>query len=131
MSNPKQSKLSSNPPDSPQPAKLASLTEQIIEVIDNFASEKRLDPQLLMDATARAVSNINTELQARLRKFEDDQRRYAFELAFQQRKADFQTAVSVSKEPPYIVKRAWVSQGLHIVQVEGYRESIFELKEVK
>jgi hypothetical protein len=118
------------PPTEVDPPKPLTLTEALIDVIDRYASDKNLDPQLTLDATARAVHNIDHELKARLRAYEDAQRRKAFDEAFAQRKAEFNQALAESGEPYFIVKRQWVSSRRNVVAVEGFSADIFA-KEVK
>jgi hypothetical protein len=108
-----------------QQAKPKTLTEALIDVIDNYADSKKLDPQLTMDAVARSVNQIDAELKARLRQFEDEQRRNAFNEAFEQRKAEYSEEVSNTNDPPYVIKRQWVSQRRNIVNVEGFNADIF------
>jgi hypothetical protein len=110
------------PVDIPRPK---TLSERLIDCIDEYGTERNLDPQLLMDATARAVNNIDAELKARLRQFEDEQRRTAFNKAFEQRKAEYAEAINNSGEPSYVIKRQWVSLRRNLVNVEGMQGNIF------
>jgi hypothetical protein len=119
------------PQPSPVPVdipKQKSLSERLIDVIDEYGSERNLDPQLLMDSVARAVSNIDRELKARLRQFEDEQRRAEFQKAYDERQVEY--ALAINGHPfPYKVKRIWVATGKAIVDVAGFRKSIFAEKE--
>jgi hypothetical protein len=100
-----------------------TLTEALIEVIDSYASSKNLDPQLTLDAVARSVNQIDAELKARLRQYEDTQRRAAFDKVFNERKAQYESEIAAA-EFPFRVRRSYIQSGRHLVECEGIRGSI-------
>jgi hypothetical protein len=118
------------PPVEVDPPKPKTLTERFIEVLEDFAEERGLDVQLTFDQLARSVRHLD-ELYKNKLKIDDERRRHSeFEQAFEQRKAEFETALAQSGEPYFIVKRQWVSSRRNVVAVEGFQKDIFA-KEVK